>query len=168
MVEEKTMRLSQVARKFNVGRNTILDFLSNKGFDIDRSPNAKIPKEQYDLLAKEFASSAMDKEEASGITIGSREENQVIDATGKHVQQDKPSEEDLFIKQLAAEKESREEKQAKESEKEVEKPQPAVEKKNDDEVVEAPKLQGLNVVGKIDLDEVGKKKKAPAKKIEIV
>ncbi|MGD1894040.1 MAG: translation initiation factor IF-2 [Cyclobacteriaceae bacterium] len=166
MVEEKTMRLSQVARKFNVGRNTILDFLSNKGFDIDRSPNAKIPKEQYDLLAKEFASSAMDKEEASGITIGSREENQVIDATGKHVQQDKPSEEDLFIKQLAAEKESREEKQAKESEKEVEKPQPAVEKKNDDEVVEAPKLQGLNVVGKIDLDEVGKKKKAPAKKKE--
>jgi len=168
MVEEKTMRLSQVARKFNVGRNTILDFLSNKGFDIDRSPNAKIPKEQYDLLAKEFASSAMDKEEASGITIGSREENQVIDATGKHVQPDKPSEEDLFIKQLAAEKESREEKQAKKSEKDAEKPQPAAEKKSKgDETVEAPKLQGLNVVGKIDLTEVGKKKKAaPAEKKE--
>ena len=34
MVEEKTMRLSQIARKFNIGRNTIVDFLAEKGFDI--------------------------------------------------------------------------------------------------------------------------------------
>ena len=168
MVEEKTMRLSQVARKFNVGRNTIVDFLSKKGFDVDRSPNAKIPKDQYDILAKEFASSAMDKEEASGITIGSREENQIIDATGKHVPVERQDEEELFIKKLAAEKASREEKQSTETTA-SETPPPAAEtdkKEETNETVGAPKLQGLNVVGKIDLNEVGKKKPKPAQKKE--
>jgi len=159
MVEEKTMRLSQVARKFNVGRNTIVEFLSKKGFDIDRSPNAKIPKDQYDVLAKEFASSAMDKEEASALTIGSREENQIIDATGKHTPPEKQDEEELFIKKLEAEKASREEKQVTESAESQKAPSPAKEKAEETDSVGAPKLQGLNVLGKIDLDEVSSKKK---------
>ncbi len=163
MVEEKTMRLSQVARKFNVGRNTIVEFLSKKGFDIDRSPNAKIPKDQYDVLAKEFASSAMDKEEASALTIGSREENQIIDATGKHTPPEKQDEEELFIKKLEAEKASREEKQVTESTEPQEAPSPP-KKEEETDSVGAPKLQGLNVLGKIDLDEVSSKKKPkPAK-----
>ncbi|MEM6841922.1 MAG: translation initiation factor IF-2 [Bacteroidota bacterium] len=168
MVEEKTMRLSQVARKFNVGRNTIVDFLRKKGFDVDRSPNAKIPKEQYDMLAKEFASSAMDKEEASGITIGSREENQIIDATGKHVPAEKQDEEELFIRKLAAEKASREEKQTTEETPTSENPpsEGVKEKEATSEAVGAPKLQGLNVVGKIDLDEVKRKKPKPTPKKE--
>ncbi|WKN45081.1 translation initiation factor IF-2 [Tunicatimonas pelagia] len=168
MVEEKTMRLSQVARKFNVGRNTIVEFLSKKGFDIDRSPNAKIPKEQYDVLAKEFASSAMDKEEASALTIGSREENQIIDATGKHTPPEKQDEEELFIKKLESEKASREEKQDTESKEAKVSSSPAEEEKEEkSDSVGAPKLQGLNVLGKIDLDEVGSKKKAkPTKQKE--
>ena len=72
MSEEKMMRLSQVARKLNVGRNTIVDFLSDKGFEVDSSPNAKISGEQYGLLAKEFAASAHEKEEASHLTIGTK------------------------------------------------------------------------------------------------
>ncbi|MEQ9441020.1 MAG: translation initiation factor IF-2 [Cyclobacteriaceae bacterium] len=166
MVEEKTMRLSQVSRKFNVGRNTIVDFLTNKGFEVDRSPNAKIPKDQYDLLAKEFASSAMDKEEASGITIGSKQENQVIDATGKHVQQEKQDDEELFIKKLTADKESRTEKQPIES-KQTPESQPAPKKEPSEETPgSAPKLQGIKVLGKIDLNEVGKKKKTESPRLE--
>ncbi|MFY0593177.1 translation initiation factor IF-2 [Roseivirga sp.] len=72
MSEEKMMRLSQVARKLNVGRNTIVDFLSAKGHSVDSSPNAKINGEQYSLLAKEFAASASEKEEASHLTIGTK------------------------------------------------------------------------------------------------
>jgi len=72
MSEEKMMRLSQVARKLNVGRNTMIDFLSAKGHSVDSSPNAKINGEQYALLAKEFAASASEKEEASHLTIGTK------------------------------------------------------------------------------------------------
>ncbi|RKQ50886.1 translation initiation factor 2 (bIF-2) [Roseivirga pacifica] len=83
MSEEKTMRLSQVARKLNVGRNTIVDFLANKGHEVDSSPNAKISGDQYSMLAKEFAASASEKEEASHLTIGTKHvEDQVIDSSG--------------------------------------------------------------------------------------
>ena len=58
MSEEKMMRLSQISRKLNVGRNTIVEFLEDKGYSVDSSPNAKIDGEQYGLLAKEFAASA--------------------------------------------------------------------------------------------------------------
>ena len=73
-------RLSQVARKLNVGRNTILDFLTDKGYEVDRSPNSKISQEQYDLLAKEYAGAAHDKEEASELKIGMRTDDLVIKA----------------------------------------------------------------------------------------
>ncbi len=72
MSEQKMMRLSQVARKLNVGRSTIVDFLSDKGFEVDSSPNSKISGEQYAMLAKEFAASASEKEEASHLTIGTK------------------------------------------------------------------------------------------------
>ena len=73
-------RLSQVARKLNVGKNTILDFLKEKGHEVDSNPNSKIPQEQYDMLAREFADSAHDKEEASELTIGGKTDNLVINA----------------------------------------------------------------------------------------
>ena len=65
------MRLSQVARKLNVGRTTIVDFLSQKGFDVDASPNSKINMEQFNMLSNESVAPAMVKEAAPGITIGS-------------------------------------------------------------------------------------------------
>ena len=70
MSDQKAMRLSQVARKLNVGRDTIVEFLAEKGIEIDRNPNTKISGDQYALLAKEYASSIMDKEEADSLHIG--------------------------------------------------------------------------------------------------
>src|SRR5690349_18720955 len=70
MADEKLIRLSQAARRLNVGHNTILDFLSKKGFEVENNPNAKLTTEQVALLSKEFASSATEKLEASGLSIG--------------------------------------------------------------------------------------------------
>ncbi len=100
------MRLSQIARKFNIGRNTIVDFLAEKGFDIDRSPNAKIPSDQYELVAREFASSALDKEEALGLTIGIKQENLVIDNAGAQSSRaaDPADDDELFIRGLTQDK----------------------------------------------------------------
>ena len=54
MAEEKTMRLSLVAKQINVGTSTILQFLSAKGHKIDNNPNAKLNFEQLTMLAKEY------------------------------------------------------------------------------------------------------------------
>ena len=98
MAEEKTYRLSQVARKLNVGRGTILDYLSGKGYEVDSSPNSKITQEQYSLLSREFASSAMEKEEASGLTIGTKHsDNMVIKATEEQASSS-DEEEEILIK----------------------------------------------------------------------
>ena len=70
MAEDKGIRLGQASRKLNVGHNTILDFLAKKGFTVENNPNAKLTAEQFAMLAKEYASSASEKLEASGLTIG--------------------------------------------------------------------------------------------------
>lgn len=70
MNEEKNMRLSQVARKLNVGTDTIIVFLATKGVVLDHKPNAKITADQFALLASEFRASGVDKQEAAHITIG--------------------------------------------------------------------------------------------------
>ena len=70
MAEEKIMRLSQAARKLNVGTTTIVAFLVEKGIEVENKPHAKITPDQFKMLAKEFAGAAVDKEEASEIAIG--------------------------------------------------------------------------------------------------
>jgi len=54
MAEEKTMRLSLVAKQINIGTSTILQFLSAKGHKVDNNPNAKLNYEQLSLLANEY------------------------------------------------------------------------------------------------------------------
>ena len=78
MAEGKMIRLSQAARKLNIGKDTIIEHLASLGHEVENNPNAKISEEDFQLLSKEFAASALDKEEASGLTIGTVHENLVI------------------------------------------------------------------------------------------
>lgn len=140
MAEERTYRLSQVARKLNVGSGTILDFLSTKGFEVESSPNSKITQEQFSLLSREFASSAQEKEEASGLTIGTKHsDNLVIKATGEQVSEP-DEEEEILIKDNRTKEKSKDDSD------------------NVDAILGRQKLEGPKVIGKIDLDA---KKTAP-------
>ena len=158
MAEEKTIRLSQAARKLNVGTSTIAEHLSKKGLDIDNNPNSKITMEQFAMLSKEFASSAMDKEEALGLTIGKKHtDNLVIDAQYKTEEPKSEEEERVLIKGVSAEADpvSKAEEEAK--------PEAKQEETKKEDAVTSPKLQGIKVVGKIDLDD---NKKAKTDKAE--
>ena len=73
MSESKQLRLGQIARKLNVGRNTIIDFLRNKGYEIDFNPNTKIDPKIYQILENAFEDSAVEKKVASNIKIGLEE-----------------------------------------------------------------------------------------------
>ncbi len=53
-MNEKKLRLIQVAKEFKVGLNTITDFLKRKGIQSDSSPNALVDPEVYAALEKEF------------------------------------------------------------------------------------------------------------------
>ena len=146
MAEEKLIRLSQAARKLNVGHNTILDFLGKKGFEVENNPNAKLTPEQFNLLSKEFASSATDKLEASGLHIGAKHNDNLVLESEKELAKKRVEEEErIMIKNLGS-KEVKAKEEAKQPDK--------VER-------EKPKLEGIKVVGKIDLE------KKPAAKTEV-
>jgi translation initiation factor IF-2 len=52
---DKPVRLSKAAREFNVSLDTIVDFLDNLGFEVERNPNSKLTPEMYTHLTGEFA-----------------------------------------------------------------------------------------------------------------
>ncbi|HYF67888.1 MAG TPA: translation initiation factor IF-2 [Ohtaekwangia sp.] len=142
MAEEKLIRLSQAARKLNVGHNTILDFLAKKGFEVENNPNAKLTPEQFGYLSKEFASSATEKLEASGLSIGVKHGDNVVLENEKDAAKKRGEEEErIMIKNLGSK-----DLKAKE------------EIKSEKVEREKPKLEGIKVIGKIDLE----KKATPA------
>lgn len=139
MAEKGTMRLGQVARKLNVGIHTITEHLASKGFEVEDKPNTKITPEQFNILAKEFAASLLEKEEASGLTIGVKHTENVVIEKSDSEQRDSDEDDEILIKNLSIEKEG-------EAEEAVQEPE---EKEKEEE---KPKLKGIKVVGKIDLD----------------
>ena len=145
------MRLSQVARKLNVGITTIVDFLGTKGIEIDGKPNTKITDDQYKILLKEFQDSALDKEEADELTIGAKASDVVID-TEKAEATTSVNEEEIAIKNVGTPEESAPKKE--EPKKEAAKD----EYSGSDKV----KLQGIKVLGKIDIEGNKKAKKSSA------
>jgi translation initiation factor IF-2 len=156
-------RLSQVARKLNVGRNTILDFLAEKGFEVDKSPNSKISEEQYALLSKEFADSAHDKEEASGLTIGTKHGDNLVIKADTPVSVKDESEERILITDNVVAPDAVKKSEAAESTDQED--ASAVEEK-EEQIISSPKLSGPKVLGKIDLDSAGKKPKKVEEKPE--
>jgi len=56
------MRLSKVAKEFNVGISTIVGFLKEKGIIIKANPNAKIDDETYHTLEQEYSKDKKNKE----------------------------------------------------------------------------------------------------------
>ncbi len=75
MAERATIkRLSKVAREFNVGIQTLVEFLASKSIAIENNPNSKIDGETYNVLLREFQSEKSAKEESKKVSIGTEKE----------------------------------------------------------------------------------------------
>ena len=87
-----------------MGHNTILEFLAKKGFEVENNPNAKLTPEQVALLSKEFASSATEKLEASGLSIGVKHSENVVLEKEKETAKKRIDEEEsnIMIKNLGS------------------------------------------------------------------
>ena len=70
MPEEKTIRIAAASREFNVGVQHIVEFLQEKGFEVDAKPNTKLTQEMYTLLIKEYSKDKVLKEKADQVNIG--------------------------------------------------------------------------------------------------
>ena len=169
MSDLKLPRLLAAAKEFNVGQDTLIDFLEAKGFGKDDlKPTSKLTEEMYRCLQQEFQSDKVAKLKSDQIDLpkGSveakkkKEEDAVVfkKETKKEAEEEKPKEE-VVVAPVVVEQ----------------KPEVIVEKKVEEVVVpevvkvEAPEIEGLKVLDKIDLsaiDSSTRPKKIVKKKAE--
>ncbi len=64
----KTLRLSKVAKEFNLSLGKIVEFLATKGYKVESNPNAKIGDEEYSHMVKAFSTDKSAKEEAAQVS----------------------------------------------------------------------------------------------------
>ncbi|KAA5533452.1 translation initiation factor IF-2 [Taibaiella lutea] len=95
-----TPRLLAAAKEFNIGKETLVDFLKGKGFEIDASkPTAKLTEEMYSALQNQFAQAkdAKKKSESIALPKGSlidslHKTQEQLDITAKDKKEEKPVE----------------------------------------------------------------------------
>ncbi len=150
MTDIKITRLSKIAREFNVGISTIVEFLHNKGIKIQSDPNTKVTPEQYEMLLKEYSSDLDIKKESERVTLRHlRERQESVSINDIQVEQDKDTQEEMdevFIKDTSSSSASYE--------------------TDTEKLIEKDKRININIVGKIDVDEQVKEKKSAAEKAE--
>jgi translation initiation factor IF-2 len=161
----KPVRLNKIAREFNLGIQTIVDFLASKGMEVDAKPNTKIDAEAYALIRANFQDEKAAKEKAvssanravvdrESVTLASarktaapEEEAEVeIDLSIFQKSQQQPEVERIEPEAPAEPTTTAEEKAAK---------APAE--------PESDAASPVKVLGKVDLDAVAKKPKAKTK-----
>jgi len=159
MSELKTPRLLAAAKEFNIGQDTLVEFLVKKGFSRDElKPSAKLSSDQYFALQAEFQGDKVAKNKADQVEIPK--------VAAQAEPKKKRDEEDLSFAK-------KEDKKVRKEEPVVEAPvaaapapevkAPAVEK------TVAPEIEAPKVINKIDLsaiDSSTRPKKAAKKKTE--
>ena len=196
--ENTTPRLLAAAKEFNIGKETLVEFLTNKKFEINASnPNTKLTEEMYYALQAEFAKDKLAKRKSDEIALpkgGNAESKKkateaepapapiavvapievapVKDETPKAavskttpVEEAKSAPKEAPIKPKAEEPVAAVEVVAPVAEKEVVVPAEVLEPIE----VKAKKVDGPNILGKINLDELNQStrpKKSAAKKKE--
>ncbi len=154
MVLGKTIRLSKLAREFNVGIHTIVDFLHKKGYDYDSNPNTKVSEDAVALLEKEYKIDLNLKKESEKIILKSHRPKQEVITID-----DKPEDE-------VDEEEDYEDEVPKAAPRKT--PPPVVKKKEQEEApIEKPKPEDrLKIVGKLDLESLNKPAKKETRPVE--
>ncbi len=65
-----TPRLMAAAKEFNIGKDTLIDFLTSKGFSgDDLKPTAKLTEDMYRILQQEFQQDKVAKQNAEKIEL---------------------------------------------------------------------------------------------------
>jgi translation initiation factor IF-2 len=86
MAEVNTPRLMAAAKEFNIGKDTLIDYLMSKGFDgDDLKPTSRISEEMYRVLQVEFQSDKANRQKAEQIDLP---KNAVTDFKKRRDEQD--------------------------------------------------------------------------------
>ena len=128
----KTMRLNKVLRELNISLDRAVEYLADKGHEIEARPTTKIPSDVYQVLLDGFETDANKK------------------AASKEVGEEKRKEKEAIRLDLEAKLEKKRAEEVKKEE---------VLKAKADKLI-------LKPVGKIDIDNIGKKSVAKVEEVK--
>ena len=174
MAELKLPRLLAAAKEFNIGQDTLIDFLSGKGFHKDDlKPTSKLSEDMYRSLQQEFSSDKAAKIKSDQLELPKGSQ---VEAKKKREDEEisfkKEEKSGVKITKKEEAKPVEEEKPVKVKEPKEESISPVPAKEEDVTNIKVPEIEGPKVVKKIDLSTIDSstrpKKTAKAKKEEEV
>ena len=105
MLESKATRLSKIAKEFNVGISTIVEFLQKKGHKLDSNPNTKVSEDLYTLLVQEYSSDLNEKKKSESFSLKNLRDKKETISIETTPEVEEPEEEEVFIKDSSSKKE---------------------------------------------------------------
>jgi translation initiation factor IF-2 len=78
MSEERVIRINKVLRELNISLDRAVDFLKEKGHEIESSPNAKISQEEYKVLCGQFSADKGNKVASLEVSEEKRKEKEAL------------------------------------------------------------------------------------------
>ena len=63
------IRLNKLIKKYNIGLQTLVDFLQSKGVEVEANPNAKVSDEYEPALDKQFGKDLEAKQAAEKVDV---------------------------------------------------------------------------------------------------
>jgi translation initiation factor IF-2 len=161
MAELKLPRLLAAAKEFNIGQDTLIEFLVKKGYNRDDlKPTAKLLEEQYYALQAEFQSDKVAKNKADQVEIPKVSQSEP---------KKKKDEEEISFKKDEKKAPAKEATPPTEPETAPAPASAPAAPAADHIKIAAPELEGTKVIAKIDLDNIdagGRGKKTTKKKAE--
>jgi translation initiation factor IF-2 len=78
MSEERAIRINKVLRELNISLDRAVEYLKDKGYSIEASPNAKISGEERDTLYRQFSADKGKKEASLEVSEEKRKEKEAL------------------------------------------------------------------------------------------
>src|SRR5580698_7125994 len=104
MAETQTLRLMAAAKEFNIGKDTLVDFLVGKGFSKDDlKPTSKLTEDMFRFLQQEFQSDKVAKNKSDQIELpkgsleGKKKKEDEPQPVKKEIQVKKPAREEAPV-----------------------------------------------------------------------
>jgi translation initiation factor IF-2 len=156
MTDQKGSRLSKLAKEFNVGISTIVEFLHKKGHDIENNPNAKVGSDIVAILEKEYSKDLSVKKESEKLNLKNlREKKESISLQDiekpEETDEDSEDEPDSISEIIGLKKHT------------TLPQQPVHPKKVEEPLQKEPEIK---IVGKVDLESLNTKRDKPKEKSE--
>jgi len=93
----ETIRLNKVLKELNISIDRAVDFLNEKGIQVERTPNTKIDQDTYSVLIKEFQSDAQQKAASEEVVINKIPERKPEPQVKREEPEPKPTEPEKII-----------------------------------------------------------------------